>query len=227
MQVANPHILVVEEDIKLAQFMELELKCEGYQVTVVNSGLGGLATAEKLQPALIIVDEMLPGLSGFDVCRHLRIAGDRVPIIILTAKDGVSDRAAGLDAGADDYIVKPFSGEKLLARVRTHLKKIRELDPDLLQFFDLSLHRRTRKVYRGNRAIELTVKEFDLLEYFLSHPREILTRDRILQTVWGNDYRGDSNIIEVYIRYLRLKLEAKEEKRLIQTVRGLGYVLRD
>ncbi|MGE5658109.1 MAG: response regulator transcription factor [Actinomycetota bacterium] len=224
---ANPHILVVVEEVKLAQFIELELKCEGYQVTVVNNGLGGLAAAEKLKPDLMIVDGMLPSLSGLELCRRLRIAGDMVPVILLTLKEEVSDRVAGLDAGADDYIVKPFNVEQLLIRVRAHLKPSREPDPDLLQFADLSLNRRTRKVYRGSRSIDLTVKEFDLLEYLLSNPREVLTRDRILQTVWGSDYTGDSNIIEVYIRYLRLKLEASEEKRLIQTVRGLGYVLRD
>jgi two-component system OmpR family response regulator len=134
---------------------------------------------------------------------------------------------AGLDAGADDYIVKPFSLEELLARVRAHLRRTQEDNPDLLQFADLSLNRITREVYRGNRAIELTAKEFELLEYLMAHPRQVLTRDQILERVWGYDFMGDSNIIEVYVRYLRLKLEAEEEKRLIQTVRGVGYVLRE
>ncbi len=157
----------------------------------------------------------------------MRATGDKVPIILLTAKDEISDRVVGLDAGADDYVVKPFSIEELLARVRAHLRRTHEENPDVLQFEDLSLNRRTHEVHRANRLIELTAKEFDLLDYLLLHPRQVVTRDRILEKVWGYDFMGDSNIIEVYIRYLRLKLETNNEKRLIQTVRGVGYVLRD
>lgn len=221
------HILVVEDEAKLAQFIELELKYEGYQVTVATDGLEGLATARECHPDLILLDWMLPGISGLEICRRLRLTGDKVPIILLTAKDEVSDRVAGLDSGADDYIVKPFSIEELLARIRAHLRRTQEEETDLLQFADLRLNRSTREVYRGNRSIELTAKEFDLLEYLISHPRQVLTRDQILERVWGYDFMGDSNIIEVYIRYLRLKLEANNEKRLIQTVRGVGYVLRE
>jgi DNA-binding response OmpR family regulator len=170
---------------------------------------------------------MLPGLSGVEVCRRLRATGNKVPVILLTARDEVSDRVAGLDAGADDYLVKPFSIEELLARVRAHLRRTQEVDLDVLQFADLSLNRRTREVFRGKRAIELTAKEFDLLDYLLSHPRQVYTRDQILERVWGYDFGGDSNIIEVYVRYLRLKLEENNEKRLIHTVRGVGYVLRE
>jgi DNA-binding response OmpR family regulator len=148
-------------------------------------------------------------------------------VILLTARDEVNDRVAGLDAGADDYLVKPFSIEELLARVRAHLRRTQEVDLDVLQFEDLSLNRRTREVFRGKRAIELTAKEFDLLDYLLSHPRQVYTRDQILERVWGYDFGGDSNIIEVYVRYLRLKLEENNEKRLIHTVRGVGYVLRE
>lgn len=223
----SSHILVVEDEAKLAQFIELELKYEGYQVTVANDGFTGITMAREIKPDLIILDWMLPGLSGLELCRRLRATGDKVPVILLTAKDDVSDRVAGLDAGADDYVLKPFSVEELLARVRAHLRRTQEPNPDLLMFDDLSLNRSTREVYRGNRLIELTAKEFDLLEYLITHPRQVLTRDRILETVWGYDFMGDSNIIEVYIRYLRLKLEANDEKRLIQTVRGVGYVLRD
>ncbi|NET44676.1 response regulator transcription factor [Okeania sp. SIO2B3] len=223
----SSHILVVEDEAKLAQFIELELKYEGYQVTVANDGFAGITMAREIKPDLIILDWMLPGLSGLELCRRLRTTGDKVPIILLTAKDDVSDRVAGLDAGADDYVLKPFSVEELLARVRAHLRRTQEPNPDLLMFEDLSLNRSTREVYRDNRAIELTAKEFDLLEYLMAHPRQVLTRDRILETVWGYDFMGDSNIIEVYIRYLRLKLESNEEKRLIQTVRGVGYVLRE
>ncbi|MGB3510535.1 MAG: response regulator transcription factor [Microcoleaceae cyanobacterium] len=223
----SSHILVVEDEAKLAQFIELELKYEGYQVTVANDGFTGITMAREIKPDLIILDWMLPGLSGLELCRRLRTTGDKVPVILLTAKDDVSDRVAGLDAGADDYVLKPFSVEELLARVRAHLRRTQEPNPDLLMFEDLTLNRGTREVFRSNRSIELTAKEFDLLEYLIAHPRQVLTRDRILETVWGYDFMGDSNIIEVYIRYLRLKLEANNEKRLIQTVRGVGYVLRD
>jgi DNA-binding response OmpR family regulator len=222
------HILLVEDEVKLARFVELELTYEGYQVSVAYDGLTALTAARELHLDLVILDWMLPGLSGLEICRRLRSSGDKVPIILLTAKDEVSDRVASLDAGADDYLVKPFSVEELLARVRTHLRRSQEADAaDILEFEDLSLNRRTREVYRCNRFIELTAKEFDLLEYLLAHPRQIITRDRILEKVWNYDFMGDSNIIEVYIRYLRLKLETNNEKRLIQTVRGVGYVLCD
>ena len=221
------HILVVEDEGKLAQFIKLELEYEGYEVTVVNDGLGGLGTAREMTPDLIILDWMLPGISGLEICRRLRQTGDKVPIILLTAKDEVSDRVAGLDSGADDYMIKPFSIEELLARIRAHLRRNQEEDSSSLQFSDLRLDRSSREVYRSNRLIELTAKEFDLLEYLISHPRQVLTRDQILERVWGYDFMGDSNIIEVYVRYLRLKLEANQEPRLIQTVRGVGYVLRE
>jgi len=220
------HILLVEDEVKLARMIELELGYEGYQVSVVHDGLAGLTTARDSHLDLIILDWLLPGLSGLEVCRRLRSTGDQVPVILLTAKDEITDRVAGLDAGADDYVVKPFSIEELLARVRAHLRRAQEADADTLRFEDLSLNRQTREVQRGERLIELTAKEFDLLEYLLLHPRQVITRDRILELVWGYDFMGDSNIIEVYIRYLRLKLEANNEKRLIQTVRGVGYVLR-
>ncbi|MBE9116320.1 response regulator transcription factor [Lusitaniella coriacea LEGE 07157] len=221
------NILVVEDEAKLAQFIELELKYEGYTVTVASDGLSGLSAAREGNPDLIILDWMMPGFSGLEICRRLRDTGNKVPIILLTAKDEVRDRVEGLDSGADDYMVKPFSVEELLARVRAHLRRTQEEDPESLQFSDLRLNRSTREVYRGNRSIELTAKEFDLLDYLLAHPRQVLTRDQILERVWGYDFMGDSNIIEVYVRYLRLKLEAEGEKRLIQTVRGVGYVLRD
>ncbi|MEM8777756.1 MAG: response regulator transcription factor [Cyanobacteria bacterium P01_G01_bin.49] len=224
---SNAYILVVEDEAKLAQFIELELQYEGHQIKVVNDGLSGLTVARESKPDLILLDWMLPGISGIEICKRLRQTGSKIPIILLTAKDDISDRVAGLDAGADDYIVKPFSLEELLARVRAHLRRNQEENPNLIQFDDLSLNRSTREVHRGHRLIELTAKEFDLLEYLLSHPRQVLTRDQILERVWGYDFMGDSNIIEVYIRYLRLKLEAEKEKRLIQTVRGVGYVLRD
>lgn len=223
----TPKILVVEDEEKLARFVQLELSYEGYDITVAHDGLTGLTTARDLDPDLIILDWLMPGLTGLEVCRRLRATGNKTPVILLTAKDEVSDRVAGLDAGADDYVVKPFSIEELLARVRAHLRRTQEEDTDELRFEDLTLNRRTREVFRGNRSIDLTAKEFDLLEHLLAHPRQVITRDRILEEVWGYDFMGDSNIIEVYIRYLRLKLESENEKRLIQTVRGVGYVLRE
>lgn len=221
------HILLVEDEAKLAQFVELELTHEGYQVTTAGDGITALTIAREQHPDLIILDWMLPGFSGLEICRRLRSTGDKVPVILLTAKDEIRDRVEGLDAGADDYMVKPFSIEELLARVRAHLRRTQEEDPELLQFADLTLNQRTREVIRGDREIELTAKEFDLLVYLMMHPRQVLTRDRILEQVWGYDFMGDSNIIEVYVRYLRLKLEENQEKRLIQTVRGVGYVLRE
>ncbi len=221
------HILLVEDEVKLARFVELELTSEGYRVSVAHDGMTGLALARESELDLAILDWMLPGLTGVELCRRLRATGSKVPVILLTARDEVSDRVAGLDAGADDYVVKPFSIEELLARIRAHLRRTQESDEDILQFEDLSLNRCTREVFRGRRAIELTAKEFDLLEYLLNHPRQVYTRDQILEKVWGYDFMGDSNIIEVYVRYLRLKLEDQGEKRLIHTVRGVGYALRE
>jgi DNA-binding response OmpR family regulator len=223
----NAHILLVEDEVKLARFVELELSCEGYRISVAHDGLTGLTMARETSPDLLVLDWMLPGLTGLEICRRLRATGIDVPVILLTAKDEISDRVAGLDAGADDYVVKPFSIEELLARIRAHLRRTQEPDRDILEFEDLILNRRTRMVHRGGREIELTAKEFDLLEYLMANPRQVLTRDQILEKVWGYDFMGDSNIIEVYIRYLRLKLEAEQEKRLLHTVRSVGYVLRN
>ncbi|MCU0566026.1 MAG: response regulator transcription factor [Oculatellaceae cyanobacterium Prado106] len=220
-------ILIVEDEVNLARLVEMELTLEGYEVKVANDGLSGLTLARESAPDLAILDWMMPGMTGVEICRRLRATGIKIPVILLTAKEDVSDRVAGLDAGADDYVVKPFKIEELLARVRAHLRRTQETNPDLLQFSDLSLNRKTREVFRNGRAIELTAKEFELLDYLLSHPRQVITRDQILEKVWGYDFMGDSNIIEVYVRYLRLKLEEQQEKRLIQTVRGVGYVLRD
>ncbi|MGA9380634.1 MAG: response regulator transcription factor [Phormidium sp.] len=223
----NDHILLVEDDPKLAEFIATELSLEGYRVTVAQNGMDGLSMARDVQPNLLILDWMLPGISGLDLCLRLRKTGVQVPIIMLTARDEVPDRVAGLNAGADDYVTKPFSIEELLARVKARLRRIHPEDPDTLEFQDLILNRLTREVYRNNQLIELTAKEFDLLEFLLRHPRQVITRDRILEKVWGYDFMGESNIIEVYIRALRIKLEASNPKRLIHTVRGVGYVLRD
>jgi DNA-binding response OmpR family regulator len=220
-------ILLVEDEVKLARFIELELKSEGYQISVAHDGITGLAIARESPPDLAILDWMLPGLTGVEICRRLRSTGNLVPVIFITGRDEISDRVMGLDSGADDYVVKPFSIEELLARIRAHLRRNQKLEPDLLQFADLSLNRLTREVYRNGELIELTAKEFELLEYLLAHPRQVLTKNQILERVWGYDFMGDSNIIEVYIRYLRLKLEQNNQNRLIHTVRGVGYALRE
>lgn len=222
-----PHILLVEDEEKLARFIELELSSEGYRTSVAHEGMTGLSLAREAAPDLVILDWMLPGITGIEICRRLRGTGIQVPVILLTARDEISDRVTGLDAGADDYLVKPFSIEELLARIRAHLRRTQEADPDRLQFADLLLDRRSREVWRGSRKIDLTAKEFDLLEYLLQHPRQVYTRTQILESVWGYDFMGDSNIIEVYVRYLRLKLEETGEPRLIHTVRSIGYVLRE
>jgi DNA-binding response OmpR family regulator len=224
---AAQHILLVEDEIKLARFIELELQSEGYRVSVAHDGMSGLSLVRESEPDLAILDWMMPGLTGVELCRRLRATGIKIPVILLTAKDEVGDRVTGLDAGADDYLVKPFSIEELLARIRAHLRRTQETDTDLLQFEDLSLNRRTREVHRGQRSIDLTAKEFDLLQYLMSHPRQVFTREQILENIWGYDFLGDSNIIEVYVRYLRLKLEHDSEKRLIHTARGVGYSLRE
>ena len=222
------HILLIEDEVKLARFVELELNYEGYQVSIAYDGLTALTAARELHLDLVILDWMLPGLSGSEICRRLRSIVDKVPIILLTVKDEISDRIAGLDAGADDYLVKPFSIDELLARVGAHLRRSKQPESaDVLEFEDLSLNRRTREVYRDRRLIELTAKEFDLLEYLLAHPRQVISCDRILEEVWGYDFISDANIIEPYINYLRLKLEANNEKCLIQTVIGVGYTLHD
>jgi DNA-binding response OmpR family regulator len=221
------YILLVEDEIKLARFIELELESEGYRVSVAHDGMSGLSLARESEPDLAILDWMLPGLTGVELCRRLRATGSKIPVILLTARDEVEDRVTGLDAGADDYVVKPFSIEELLARIRSHLRRTQTTDENLLQFEDLSLNRRTREVFRGQRSIDLTAKEFELLQYLMSHPRQVFTRDQIIENVWGYDFLGDSNIIEVYVRYLRLKLEEKSEKRLLHTARGVGYALRE
>jgi DNA-binding response OmpR family regulator len=221
------HILLVEDDPKLAEFIQAELSLEGYRVTVALNGMDGLSMARDAQPDLLILDWMLPGISGLDLCLRLRKTGIQVPIIMLTAKDEVPDRVSGLNAGADDYVTKPFSMEELLARVKARLRRIHPEEPDLLEFDDLRLNRLTREVHRNNQLIELTAKEFDLLEFLLRHARQVITRDQILEQVWGYDFMGESNIIEVYIRALRIKLETSNPKRLVHTVRGVGYVLRE
>jgi two-component system response regulator MprA len=220
-------ILVIEDEEQIASFLRRGLTYEGYEVEVAADGPTALSKARETRMDLIVLDLMLPGMDGLEVCRRLRTANSALPILILTARDSVSDRVQGLDAGADDYMVKPFALAELLARVRALLRRAGPGEPELLEFGDLRLDTGTRQVYRSEKLIELTSKEFDLLELFLRHPRKVLTRETIYDRVWGYDFGGESNIIEVYIRYLRQKLEGEGKSRLLFTVRGVGYVLRE
>jgi two-component system response regulator MprA len=220
-------ILIIEDDEQIVQTVRRGLIYEGYQVDVAMDGYAGLEKARDNPPDLVILDLMLPGLDGLEVCRRMRAASD-IPVLMLTARDGVSDRVAGLDAGADDYLVKPFSFDELLARMRALFRRARPSStPEVLRFADLMLDTGTRRATRNERVIDLTAKEYELLELFMRHPRQVLTRDVIFDRVWKYDFGGESNIIEVYVRYLRQKTEEKDEPRLIHTVRGVGYVLRE
>lgn len=223
----NARILLIEDDEGIVKFLKRALAYEGYTVDAATDGQTGLILARDNPPDLVVLDLMLPGIDGLEVCRRLR-SGGPVPILILTAKDSVGDRVLGLDMGADDYMVKPFELDELLARIRALLRRTQPASrPKVLRFSDLSLDTGTRQAARGERVISLTAKEYELLELFLRHPRQVLTRDVIFDRVWGYDFGGESNIIEVYIRYLRQKLEAEGEERLLHTVRGMGYVLRE
>src|SRR5262245_51734772 len=219
-------VLVIEDQEKIRQFLQRGLTYENYRVDVAGDGHTGLALARENPPDIVILDWMLPGMDGLEVCRRLRAAGP-VPILMLTAKDDVGDRVKGLDAGADDYLVKPFAFDELLARLRALLRRAAPSQPEVLHFADLTLDTGTRQAFRAERAIELTAKEYELLELFMRHPRQVMTREGIFDRVWGYDFGGESNIIEVYVRYLRQKTEANGEPRLVHTVRGVGYVLRE
>lgn len=219
-------ILIIEDEERILQFLRRGLIYEGYDVEVATEGQQGLSIARDHPPDAVILDWMLPGMDGLEVCRRLRSAGD-VPILMLTAKDSVPDRVQGLDAGADDYLIKPFEFDELLARIRALLRRTSSTAPEVLTFSDLRLDTGTRQAFRGDQVIDLTAKEYDLLELFLRNPRQVLTRDLIFDRVWGYDFGGESNIIEVYVRYLRQKTEVDGRPRLIHTVRGVGYVLRE
>jgi two-component system, OmpR family, response regulator MprA len=220
-------ILVVEDDEGISGTLFRGLTFEGYKVLTAADGPGGLAIARDDPPDLVVLDWMLPGLDGLEVCKRLRAAGS-TPILMLTAKDAIADRVQGLDAGADDYLVKPFAFDELLARVRALLRRSKPVEGgEVLKFADMVLDTGAREVRRGPHKVDLTAKEFDLLELFMRHPKQVLTRDMIYDRIWGYDFGGESNIIEVYVRYLRQKTEGAGSGRLLQTVRGIGYVLRE
>ena len=219
-------ILVVDDDPEIVSFLKRGLVYEGYTVDTASNGTEALAKARENEPELVILDIMMPGMDGIEVCKRFRQAS-AVPILMLTAKGTVADRVVGLDSGADDYLVKPFAFDELLARIRALLRRRQPRERELLRFSDLSLDTAAREVKRGDEIIELTSQEFDLLELFIRHPRQVLNRDVIYEKVWGYDFGGESNVIEVYVRYLRSKLEASGKPRLIHTIRGVGYVLRE
>jgi two-component system, OmpR family, response regulator MprA len=224
-------ILVVDDDRAVRESLRRSLAFNGYQVDLAVDGKAALEAVAQRRPDAMVLDVMMPRVDGLEVCRRMRAAGDELPILVLTARDAVSDRVAGLDAGADDYLPKPFALEELLARLRALLRRRGSDDGSapaaMLRFVDLSLDPETREVRRGERPISLTRTEFALLELLLANPRRVLTRDRILEQVWGYDFPTTGNALEVYIGYLRRKTEADGEPRLIHTVRGVGYVLRE
>jgi two-component system response regulator MprA len=218
------HILVVDDEPEVASFLQRGLIYAGYNVDVAYDGEAALAVARDHNPDLVVLDVMLPDIDGLEVCRRLRAGSPDLPVLMLTAKDAVPDRVAGLDAGADDYLVKPFSFDELLARVRALLRRVQPQQQTVLRFADLILDTSTREARRGDRLIRLTPKEYELLELFMRNPRQVLSREIIFDRVWRYDFGGESNIIEVYVRYLRRKLA---EPNLIQTVREVGYILRE
>jgi DNA-binding response OmpR family regulator len=217
-------VLVIEDDAQIARVLRLELEHEGYVVESATDGLAGLEKALK-EPDLVILDLMLPKMDGLEVCTRIR-AKSAVPIIMLTAKDRIPDRVSGLDTGADDYLTKPFAIEELLARVRARLRE-RHPHSNLLTAKDLQMDRDRHEVMRAGKPVQLTAKEYALLEYLLLHRNKVHTRDELFNGVWGSDFLGDSNLIDVYIRYLRGKLDDGFDDKLIQTVRGVGYTLKD
>ncbi|MBE5962685.1 MAG: response regulator transcription factor [Lachnospiraceae bacterium] len=223
-------ILIVEDEVKIARFVELELKYEGYEVEIANDGRTGLDKALHAGVDLVLLDIMLPGLSGIEVCRRIRLES-QVPIIMLTAKDDITDKVAGLDMGADDYMTKPFAIEELLARIRValgrHSKVVNEVKRDILEHGKLELNLSMHSAHYGDDELTLTKKEYELLEYLLKNKNIALTREQLLNNVWDYEYFGDTNVVDVYIRYLRQKIDDKYGVHIISTVRGVGYIIKD
>jgi len=223
-----PTVLIVDDDPKLLKMLRRTLAYEGFHVFSATNGNEALTEVQAHRPDVVVLDWLMPGLDGIGVVERLRAAGDKTLILMLTARDAVESRVEGLETGADDYLVKPFAPAELLARVHALLRRPAVTGKDeALTYAGLHLDPLTRETRRGNRPFDLTSKEFELLRYFLRHPRQVLSREQILQEVWGYDFGGDDNVLEVYVGYLRKKSEAGGEARLIQTVRGVGYVLRE
>ena len=224
-------ILVVEDEVRIARLLQIELECEGYLVSIAGSGHQGLEMYQEQQPDLLLLDVMLPGFSGIELLRRIRANDADTPVLLLTAKSSVEDKVSGLDLGANDYITKPFQIEELLARVRAALRlaSVRKSaeTSSWLRADDLELNEATREVKRAGRGIDLTPREFDLLVFLLKNKRQVLNREQIMTAVWGYDYYGDTNVVDVYIRYVRRKLTLDNQGELIHTVRGIGYVLKD
>ncbi len=221
-------VLIVDDDPKLQRMLQRTLSYEGFQVRSAANGYEALSELQAHRPDVMVLDWLMPGMDGIGVLERMRASGDKTLVLMLTARDAVENRVEGLESGADDYLVKPFAPAELLARVHALLRRPAVVARDQpLAYADLSLDPVTRETRRGERCFELTAKEYDLMYYLARHPRQVLTRDQILQEVWGYDFGGDDNILEVYIGYLRKKTEAGGEPRLIQTVRGVGYVLRE
>ncbi|KYP81530.1 response regulator transcription factor [Ferroacidibacillus organovorans] len=225
---SKERVLLIEDDEEIAGFVELELTHEGYQVTVANDGRDGLRKALDATWDLLLLDVMLPGMSGLEVCRRIRLEST-VPIIMLTAKGGISDRVAGIDYGADDYLIKPFAIEELMARMRGLLRRAHYAQDSLtvLSIGDLTLHQETRDVKRGDVEIRLTPREFDLLRHLIENKGHVLSRENLLHAVWGYDFSGETNVVDVYVRYLRAKVDEGFSTPLIHTVRGVGYVMKE
>ncbi|APT46927.1 MULTISPECIES: response regulator transcription factor [Bacillus] len=222
-------ILVVEDEKKIARVLSLELEYEGYEVTVKETGIDGLQALEEDSFDLVLLDVMLPELSGLEVLRRVRKTNTATPIILITARGSVPDKVSGLDLGANDYITKPFDIEELLARIRAQLRlniHAQEEKETELSIADLTVNEKTREIQRAGQMLELTPREYDLLVHLLNHQQQVLTRDQLLTAVWGFDYFGDTNVVDVYIRYLRKKIDYPFEKQLIHTVRGVGYVMK-
>lgn len=219
-------ILIIEDEREISRFMELELGCEGYHVQVEYDGIKGLIAAREQEFDLVILDRMLPGMEGLEVCRRLR-QHSNIPIILLTAKAEVTERVEGLDSGANDYLVKPFHLEELLARIRLHLRLYNATLRDELRFENIHMNIRSRELFRNEEKIELSPREFELMQFFMEHPRQVLSRTEILKKVWGWDYEGQDNVLDVYMHALREKLERRQQARVLHTVRGVGYVLKE
>ena len=226
MEATDQVILVADDEANILMLLEMELQAEGFQTIGCNDGAKALAQIRESPPALALLDWNMPIITGLDVCRRLRETGNRLPVIMVTARDEMDDRVAALEAGADDFIAKPFNIREVLARVKALLRRSIAFSPDQLSFGDLHLNGSERRCSYAGQELNLTVREFDLLECFLRNPRQALSRTQLIQNVWGEDYFGDDNVVDVYVRYLRRKLEEIKPERIIQTIRGIGFALR-